>query len=177
MSCSDGMQDMKDVDCNQLTSLFAVTDWQTLAAETFVAKKKDQWGMETQASAKSLISGFDDCKISRTQFLQNKPFDEMFTYTCNAPISTADGNDLLAAARAVASHWQSCLAGWTEQSRLTETRIGDFAIVDFHSDNYKGYSVAFARSCIGLCKKGGLTALVFHQRDPVELRITKFIRK
>jgi hypothetical protein len=179
MSCSEEAQDVKDVDCNQVTGLFAIADWQSLAAGPFVEKAHDQSEIKREAPAKMLITAFDDCRVTQIQYAKIKFANEAFFYTCKALASTAKSDDLLGAAKAVAAKWQPCLAGWSEHSEFRKLPIGDMASVRFISDEYKDYSVSFGRSCVGLCNKAPLIVLLLmgFQREPVELTITKFIRK
>jgi hypothetical protein len=175
ISCNEQAQETMKVDCSQIAGLLAVDDWQTLAAEPFVEKKRDEREVETHASAKKLMTGFDNCRISRTQYAQNRYWDEVFRYTCNAPASTANGEDNLGAAKSVASQWRSCFEEWDERAESRDLSIGSLASVAFQR---KGYIVNFSRSCVGICSRFGPGGhwLFGYKKEPVKVAITKFVR-
>jgi hypothetical protein len=109
-------------DCNEITNILSVADWHTLASGPGDAKT---------APAKTLLSGFDQCRI----FFRDPDF--AYTYECSGPASTTQGDDNMAAVKAVASQWRSCFGGWSETSKSSGIpNVMNIDGVNFRKDNF-----------------------------------------
>jgi hypothetical protein len=117
-------------DCNQITNIYAIADWRTLATGPFVEMQKGETFKHTRADAKSLLVNFDRCILDATD---NSSGTSNFSYVCKAPNSTGRGKDYLAAAQAVAAQWKSCFAGWSERPSSLTALGTTMATMEFRS--------------------------------------------
>jgi hypothetical protein len=117
-------------DCNQITDIYAIADWRTLATGPFVEMQKGETFRHTRADAKSLLVNFDRCILDVTD---NSSGTTNFSYVCKAPNSTGRGKDYLAAAQAVATQWKSCFAGWSERPSSMAAMGTTMATMEFRS--------------------------------------------
>lgn len=119
-------------DCNEITNILSTADWHTLASGP---------GDGKIAPAKTLLSGFDRCKI----YFRDPDF--AYTYECSGPASTTQGDDNMAAVKAVVSQWRSCFDGWSETSKSSGIpNVMNIAGVNFRKDKFE---VFFSRQKLG----------------------------
>ena len=140
-SCSEQSDQSLDGRCKEVMAVFAISDWQTLATESFVEKLRGGPGVSSRAPAKKLIGGFDRCEMSRLELAPHVPgfASEILTFECYEPAAAPQGDDLLTAAKMFATPWQSCFVGWKETAEFhyfdsRNPSLGALAQVEFIKD-------------------------------------------
>jgi hypothetical protein len=124
---------VQDPRCKQVTDLFAIADWETLATGPSVETSKSDAGVDTRAPAKSLVAGFKDCSLWRQKISKIPTGLEFFNYICEAPAAGSD--DLAAATKALAAEWRSCFAGWQETFKINTSPRDNSPTVTFRRKN------------------------------------------
>lgn len=107
--------------CKQIASLFAMSDWDSLATEQFKTEKTNDGTITTmRAPARSIIVGSDKCEIARTTLKVSSGLFSLdtLTYGCRMPVPNSAGDDALVEAKAFAAPWESCVTGWQQNSTL-----------------------------------------------------------
>jgi hypothetical protein len=71
--------------------VFGIADWQTLATGPFAESLGGGPGVQTRASAKNLIKGFDGCEVVQMKLASHipGPADEILSYEQHNPTVTA----------------------------------------------------------------------------------------
>jgi hypothetical protein len=146
-------------DCNQIANIYSIADWRTLATGPFKEMHKGDTFTHTRADAKSVLTNFDRCILDMTE---NSSGTTDFSYVCKAPNSTAGGKDYLAAAKAVAAQWKSCVAGWSERPNSISGMGVTMATMEFREGDRK----------IWFIREGSDS-----EPEPVKIAIFKKLRK